>query len=223
VGVTLAVIYEGDAAAERLTELLGYVEQVIKLDERPAFRLGEYRLPTGQTFVFHQHEFHGLPGVTHDLVDEDGPIWLTMRRLKRGEPPEPSESLAPWLDVSPDPDNETIVRESFIRTVSESEKNDLLALGKVRHEDCTEAMGPHAEGRFDVIFRIEDHPEITIEAQSYLFASYRFTVTYCRGGFETVHPLVSRSASPRQSDDQCPLLGVKRTSMRPVLRRLRPV
>jgi hypothetical protein len=47
-------------AAERLKELLGYVEQVVRLDERPAFRLAEFRLPMGQTFVFHQHEFHAL-------------------------------------------------------------------------------------------------------------------------------------------------------------------
>jgi len=42
------------------------------------FRLSEYRLPTGQTFVFHEHEFHALPGITHNLKDEDGPTWLTI-------------------------------------------------------------------------------------------------------------------------------------------------
>jgi hypothetical protein len=92
-----------DSAAERLKELLGYVEQVIKLDESPVFRLSEYRLPTGQAFVFHQHEFHALPGITHNLTDEDGPIWLTVQRLKRGDPPEPPELIAPWLNLSPDP------------------------------------------------------------------------------------------------------------------------
>jgi len=96
-----------DPAVERLKQLLGYVEQVIKLDERPAFRLSEYRLPSGQTFAFHQHEFHALPGVSHDLTDDDGPIWLTMQRLKRGEPPEPQEAIAPWLNLSPDPDKKT--------------------------------------------------------------------------------------------------------------------
>lgn len=45
-------------AAARLRELLGYVEQVVKLDERPAMRLGEHRLANGKTYVFHQHEFH---------------------------------------------------------------------------------------------------------------------------------------------------------------------
>jgi hypothetical protein len=78
-----------NSASDRLKELLGYVEQVIKLDERPAFRLSEYRFPTGQAFTYHQHEFHALPGITHDLTDDDGPIWLSMKRLKRGQPPDP--------------------------------------------------------------------------------------------------------------------------------------
>ena len=37
-----------DGAAARLHELLGYVEQVVKLDERPVFKLAEYRLANGQ-------------------------------------------------------------------------------------------------------------------------------------------------------------------------------
>lgn len=65
-----------ETTAERLTELLDYVGQVIKLDERPTFRLSEYRLANGQTFTFHEHEFHALPGITHDLIDDDGAIWL---------------------------------------------------------------------------------------------------------------------------------------------------
>ena len=70
----------------------------IKLDERPAFRLSEYRLPTGQTSNFHQLELHALPGITHNLIDDDGPIWLSLKRFKRGEPPAPPELITPWLD-----------------------------------------------------------------------------------------------------------------------------
>lgn len=149
-----------DSAADRLLELLGYVEQFIKIDERPAFRLSEYRLPTGQTFIYHQHEFHALPGITHDLIDDDGPIWLSMRRLKRGEPPEPPEVIAPWLDLSPDPDKTPKLREFVIRTVTKAERDDLLARSEVRPDDCVEAMGPKAAGKFEVRLRIEDRPNI---------------------------------------------------------------
>jgi hypothetical protein len=106
----VGVIAEGrtgdaeDASVKRLKELLDYVEQVIKLDERPAFKLSEYRLGNGQTFVFHEHELRSLPGITHNLTDEDGPVWLCAERLKRNDPPRPSDTLAPWLDLSPDPD-----------------------------------------------------------------------------------------------------------------------
>jgi very-short-patch-repair endonuclease len=157
-----------DPAVERLKQLLGYVEQVIKLDERPAFRLSEYRLPSGQTFAFHQHEFHALPGVSHDLTDDDGPIWLTMQRLKRDEPPEPQEAIAPWLNLSPDPDKTPTLREFLVRTVSETEKDDLVARGEARLENCAEAMGPEASGRFDVRLRLDDRPEIASAAENYI-------------------------------------------------------
>jgi len=72
-------------AAERLKSLLGYIEQVVRLDERAAMRLAEHRLPTGQSFILHQHEVHALPGINHDLIDEDGPVWLSVERLRRGD------------------------------------------------------------------------------------------------------------------------------------------
>src|SRR5262249_14140367 len=85
-------VFAGSAAAERLKELLGYVEEVIKLDERPVFRLNEYRLPTGQAFVFHQHEFHALPGITHNLTDEDG-----RKRCLNSRGGEKLFGGAPWM------------------------------------------------------------------------------------------------------------------------------
>ena len=155
-------------AAARLKELLGYVEQVIRLDERPAFRLAEFRLPTGQMFVFHQHELHALPGIRHDANDEDGPIWLSIERLKRSEPPKPSPELEPWLNLSSNPDKEPIVRETLTRTVPEAEKKDLVRNGKARPEDCTKAFGPQAKGRYDVTLRLEDRPEIARAARKYV-------------------------------------------------------
>ncbi len=38
-------------ARQKLIGLLDYVEQVVRLDERVAFRLSEYRLPDGTTFA----------------------------------------------------------------------------------------------------------------------------------------------------------------------------
>jgi very-short-patch-repair endonuclease len=157
-----------DGAAARLHELLGYVEQVVKLDERPIFKLAEYRLANGQVYQFHQHEFHALPGVKHDQTDDDGPVWLTMERLKRRNPPAPTATLSAWLDITPDPERTPILREFLLNTVSGPERDALLKDGKVRPEDCQAAFGPGSEGKFDVRFRIEDHPDVSAEADRYL-------------------------------------------------------
>ena len=97
-------------AAKRLHELLGYVEQVVKLDEKAAFKLADYRLASGQTYQFHQYQFHALPGVKHDLSDDDGAIWLTIERLKRRNSPKPSDTLNSWLENSSDPEKQPKLR-----------------------------------------------------------------------------------------------------------------
>ena len=55
-------------AAERLVELLDYVEQVVRLDERVAFRLADYRLPDGTALAVRPADVAGLPGVGRAFV-----------------------------------------------------------------------------------------------------------------------------------------------------------
>jgi hypothetical protein len=45
-----------EAAVARLAKLLAYIGEVVRLDERPAFRLADHRLATGQRLVLHRHE-----------------------------------------------------------------------------------------------------------------------------------------------------------------------
>lgn len=161
-----------DVPAERLLELLDYVGQVIRLDERPAFRLSEHRLANGQSFIFHQHELHSLPGITHDLVDEDGAVWLCAERLKRNDPPPPSETLAPWLELTPDPDSTPHPRDHILLTVAKSECDELVATGQARVEDCAESLATDAKGQFDVRLRLEDRPGIAAEAEQYVTLSW---------------------------------------------------
>lgn len=165
----MAELTANDPAVERLSDLLDYVEQVVRLDERPAMRLGEHKLPTGQAFVVHQHELHALPGVRHDLIDEDGPIWVAVERL-RGAPPQPPEAFIEWLDVTPDPDRQPHLREFLIRTVAEAEKDALVEGNAARPEDCTESHdGKRAGLRFwDVRLRIEDRPELRAAAEAWI-------------------------------------------------------
>ncbi|QDP27338.1 AAA domain-containing protein [Bradyrhizobium cosmicum] len=162
----------GDLPAERLVELLDYVGQVIKLDERPACKLSEHRLANGQSFIFHQHELHSLPGITHDLVDDDGAVWLCAERLKRNDPPPPSETLAPWLELTPDPDSTPQPRDHILLTVAKPECDELVATGQARAEDCAESLAPDAKGQFDVRLRLEDKPGIAAEAEQYVTLSW---------------------------------------------------
>lgn len=157
-----------DDVSHRLEELLNYVEQVVRLDERPVFRLSEHRLPMGQAFVFHQHEFHALPGILHDQDDEDGPIWLTLQRLRRTDPPNAPESIAEWIAVSTNPDETPSLKEFIVKTVPEACKNDLVSAGEARPEDCAEAMGRDTLGRFDVRLRLEDRPQVVETAKEYI-------------------------------------------------------
>lgn len=159
-------------AAERLHELLGYVEQVIKLDEKAAFKLADYRLPTGQTYQFFHHQFHALPGVLHDQSDDDGPIWLTVERLKRRNAPRISETLAAWLENSNDPEKEPKLRDFQISTVSAAEKERLVSEKKARIEDCHPALAKEDHGKFDIRFRLEDRPDIKAEAEAYIAGSW---------------------------------------------------
>lgn len=161
-----------ETPVERLTELLDYVGQVIKLDERPTFRLSEYRLANGQTFTFHEHDFHSLPGISHDLTDDDGAIWLSAERLKRNDPPVPPDGLVPWIELSPDPDRTPVARDHVLLTVTKAECEEFVASGRARAEDCAESFAAVAKGQFDIRLRLEDRPEIAAEIEGYISRSW---------------------------------------------------
>ena len=78
--------------------LLDYIEQVEKLNARPAFSVpGEY-------FVAWQHELCGLPGLRFNLQEDHDDVWLRLPRLQETPPPAPPEALAPWLTLSKSPE-----------------------------------------------------------------------------------------------------------------------
>ncbi|TXM64396.1 AAA domain-containing protein [Methylobacterium sp. WL120] len=159
-----------DPASGRLHDLLGYVEQVVRLDERAAMRLSEHRLPTGQAFILHQHELHALPGVRHDLVDEEGPIWLSVQRLWRSAAPAPPEEAAEWLELAPDPERRPRLLPFLIQTIPMAEKNALVSAGLARVEDCSEApIQPEKDVHlWDVRLRIEDRADVQAAAEAWI-------------------------------------------------------
>jgi hypothetical protein len=150
---------------QKLIGLLNYVEQVVRLDERVAFRQSEYRLPDGTTFAVGKNDTQNLPGVRHDHRDEEGPVWLEIERLARKEPPPQPEDIGEWIVVSADPARSPEVRSERLVTVSAAERDAALARGDVRPDDVLEALPTRDESdraplSFDLKLRLEDHPEI---------------------------------------------------------------
>ena len=155
-------------AAKRLDGLLDYVEALVKLDERPATRLAQHKLVDGSQFILHQHEISGLPGISADFSDADGPIWLRVARLQRTQPPVVPEDCLPWIEVSNDPTKPPIIQEVRHLRVHE----DDMTTGEARAEDCTPSIKEHSKGEppgryFDVILRLEDRPALRTKLEIY--------------------------------------------------------
>jgi len=150
---------------QKLIGLLDYVEQVVRLDERVAFKLSEYHLPDGTTFSVSQDDTQNLPGVRHDHNDEDGPVWLEVDRLSRKEPPARPDEIADWIAVSSDPAKAPDIRSERLLTVTAVEKDAAIASGVVRADDVLEAPRKRGEPadappRYDLKLQLEDRPEI---------------------------------------------------------------
>src|SRR5580704_2933741 len=150
---------------KKLIGLLDYVEQVVRLDERVAFRLSEYRLPDGTTFAVAKSDTQNLPGIRHDHRDDEGPVWLEVERLARKEPPAPPADIVEWVIVPADPARSPEARAEQLITVTAAERDAALAKGDVRPDDVLDAPRKRGEPenappRYDLKFRLEDRPEI---------------------------------------------------------------
>jgi very-short-patch-repair endonuclease len=163
---------EDRLAVRRLSGLLDYVEALVKLDERPATRLAQHKLADGSQFILHQHELAGLPGITFDFSDPDGPIWLRMERLQRTTPPEIAEDCRAWLDIPNDPFKPPLIREIRHLRVLEDEKKRLIEAGEARPNDSVASIRAPKEDEapglyFDVMLRLEDRPSIKESLEIY--------------------------------------------------------
>ena len=158
---------------QKLVGLLDYIEQVVRLDERVAFRLSEYRLPDGSTFAVSKADTRNLPSVRHDLRDEEGPVWLEIERLARKEPPPPPKELIDWIILSPDPMRHPEARAHRLVTVSAAERDAALAKGEVRPDDVLKAPRKRGEPenappRFDLKLRLDDRPTVATAIERWI-------------------------------------------------------
>jgi hypothetical protein len=158
---------------EKLIDLLDYVEQVVRLDERVAFRLSEYKLPDGSNFAVHEGATRNLPSVRHDIREGESSVWLEVERLARREPPAPPPEIADWIALSADPARLPEARPQRILTVTAVERDAALSKGEVRIEDIMEAPRhrgePHdAPPRFDLTLRLADRPVVSSSIERWI-------------------------------------------------------
>ena len=151
---------------DRLDELLGYVLHVGRLNQKPIFRIEEYK----QLNIW-EHELKGRIGIQHNVVDGDGAsIWLKIDRLKRLAPPPIPEQIQEWITVGNAPESNPQIKYKLINTLSEPEAKKLVEEGVVTKNDVTDPLKEQiSEIKMkDVIFRLENNQQIKAEIDDYL-------------------------------------------------------
>ena len=150
----------------RLDDLLDYVHHVGQLNQKPIFRIDEYK----QLSIW-EHELKGKIGIQHNIIDDDGvSIWLRIERLKRLAPPPISEQIQKWVAVGNDPESPPQIKDKLIKTLPEQEAKKLVEKGIVAESDVTNPLKEQtSEIKLkDVIFRLENNPQAKIDIDNYL-------------------------------------------------------
>ena len=164
-----------DAIRGRLVDLVDYVAHMVRLGQKPVFALGEYR-----QLAYHEAALKGRIGIRHDQSDEDGPVWLSIDRLKRINPPDVPEEIQPWVTISPDPFTEPVVAEVRTETIPKARADEFIEEGILEEEDVQPALrsGRYGEeeeqaGLCDVIFRLENLADIKASVRTYVQGPWR--------------------------------------------------
>ena len=120
----------------RLDELLAYVHRLGELNQKPIFRIEEYK----QLNIW-EHELKGKIGIQHNIVGADGvSIWLKIERLKRIPPPLIPERIQEWVSVGNDPEKEPQIKQKLIKTLPADKAQKLVEGGIVLKNDVIEPL-----------------------------------------------------------------------------------
>lgn len=150
----------------RLNELLDYVHHVGQLNQKPVFRIDEYK----QLNIW-EHELKGKIGIQHNIIDNDGTsVWLRIERLKRLAPPPIPEIVKDWIVVGNDPESNPQIKDKLIKTLPEKEAKKLIEEGILVESDVTDPLKEQGPGikLKDVIFRLKNNRQTKIDIDNYL-------------------------------------------------------
>lgn len=157
---------------EQLLDLLDYVNELARANDRVVFELAAYKQP-----LFHEAGFRDLPGVRHAPDGEEGAVWLAIERLQRTAPPTVPEAIAPWLPVGRDPEREPQPVEVLVIHVNAEDAHHLFDNGAVDADDILRAKKPlpglALEECRDVNLRLAKQPAVKAAIADYIDRHWR--------------------------------------------------
>ena len=185
---------ESKTAAETLVHLLDYIEQVVRLDERVAYRLADYRLQDGSTVAIPAAAVSGLPGIATDVPDAEAPVWMAVDRLARETPPVPPPDLAPWLLMPADAMAPPSVLRERLQRVTAVERGALIAADRAAEEDFAPSLGaafagegePESHAGFELRLRLDDRPGVEANLQDWLATTWDHWASLEHGRRKTI-------------------------------------
>ena len=151
------------AAKKRLIALLDYIEQVEKLNRKPAFVV-----PT-EFYCAYEEDLRGLPGIEFDLTAEGDEVWVTVPRLKEEDPPKPPDHLVPWLVLSRSPDKPPKLRAEAILASNNADTSQ----PNLDLKDIEEAFEGYVSGSWSAWADYERPRRATISVYNRLFSVHQ--------------------------------------------------
>lgn len=148
---------------EKLIDLVDYVSHMIRLGEKPVFTLADYH-----QLQFHEDDLKNRLGIEHDTSDDSGPIWLKIKRLKRINPPEIPEKIKDWITISRNPFTQPKVHSILTKTLPKKDVDEYMLKGYLSKSDIQSPLKSQDSENYDVIFRLEKHPDIKILIDEYI-------------------------------------------------------
>ena len=161
--------YPPDPAVEPLKSVLGYLTEMVRLNNRAVERVADYEFVDGKHLILRQSDLNRLPGVTYDEAHGDDGIWLRIKRQERVEAPAVDADLRPWIEVPADPDERPRVRDGIEIYVDVGEKDRLITAKEALPENCAPAMNSDAGAdTWRVRLVLQDHPDLVERLWGYV-------------------------------------------------------
>jgi len=148
-------------AAQRILDLLTYIEQVEKLKSKPAFSVPK------DYFVAYQQDLRGLPEIKLNIQDGDDDVWLRVPRLQEISAPDVGDSLKAWVLLPKSPEK---TPEVLPECVTYEGKREIGREQLVDHPEIKELFDWYIENQWKPWSTAEQPRRRTIARYNQMFA-----------------------------------------------------